>query len=197
LGYFSGSYPIPSGLLPTRSQPPVLRVFPLPGLLTASPFAPCAFTHFITTMDWSDFCQSIVGLRRLYAFSFPTSFEETARSPRYAHTTYTLAKLSDPGGSAQTRFSPFTLLPAAEPRASASAHTLTRLYRFTLAYFGSRAPLPTLTSRLTALMPRLCTGRLLRFPGTGLSPIYVMCAELAHRFYRLVRLTRPFCRKSA
>ena len=69
---------------------------------------------------------------------------------------------------------------------SASAFTLTRLHRFTLAYFGSHAPLPTLTSRLAALTPRLCTGCLLRFPGIGLSPIYVMCAELAHRFFCLI-----------
>ena len=64
------------------------------------------------------------------------------------------------------------------------------LYRFTLACFGSHAPLPTLTSRLTALMPRLCTGCLLRFPGIGLSPIYVMCAELAHRSFRFVLLLK-------
>ncbi|HIZ84783.1 MAG TPA: hypothetical protein H9668_10285, partial [Firmicutes bacterium] len=41
-------------------------------------------------------------------------------------------------------------------------------------------PLPTLKPRLAASAPRLSTGCSLRFTGSGLSPDYITCTELAH-----------------
>ena len=57
---------------------------------------------------------------------------------------------------------------------------LTRFYSFTLSHYGSQAPLSTLKPSFTASAPRLSTGCLLDFTGTGLSPACICSAELAH-----------------
>ena len=57
---------------------------------------------------------------------------------------------------------------------------VTRLDHFTLSHCGSRTSLATLKPHLTVLAPSLSTGCLPGFAGQGISPCYIICAELAH-----------------
>lgn len=71
---------------------------------------------------------------------------------------------------------------------------ITRLYHFTLSHFGSQTPLSTLKPNVTTLAPRLSTGCWLDFTGLGLSPNYILHAELAHphTHYTVIRLFLQF-----
>ena len=89
--------------------------------------------------------------------------------------------LSNAGG-----VSPFShierfLLAATIMRVSPTALLgLTTLNHFKLSPYGSKSFLPTLNTHLTDLCPRLDTDSLLRFIGSGVSPDYIDCTELAH-----------------
>lgn len=47
-------------------------------------------------------------------------------------------------------------------------------------HYDSNTPLFTLTPHLAILAPRLCTGCLPGFAGSGVAPDYTACTELAH-----------------
>lgn len=74
---------------------------------------------------------------------------------------------------------------------TSSMFILTRFYSFTLSHYGSQAPLSTLKPSFTASAPRLSTGCLLDFTGTGLSPACICSAELAHCLYILNQRSPP------
>lgn len=107
---------------------------------------------------------------------------ESFRSPRY--TTSTLCSLAvpyAPGGSCFVSLYDYALLSAVEARhIDIRSFILTRFYSFTLSHYGSQAPLSTLKPCFAASAPRLSTGCLLDFTGTGLSPACICSAELAH-----------------
>ena len=93
-------------------------------------------------------------------------------------------------------FSPFFQTPAVSPRSRSNERFLlaatimrvsptallglTTLNHFKLSPYGSKSFLPTLNTHLTDLCPRLDTDSLLRFIGSGVSPDYIDCTELAH-----------------
>ena len=107
---------------------------------------------------------------------------ENSRSPRY--TTSALCSLAvpyAPGGSCFVSLYDYALLSAVEARhIDIRMFILTRFYSFTLSHYGSQAPSSTLKPSFTASAPRLSTGCLLDFTGTGLSPACICSAELAH-----------------
>lgn len=86
-----------------------------------------------------------------------------------------------PADPALSRFYDYALLSAVEARhIDIRSFILTRFYSFTLSHYGSQAPLSTLKPCFAASAPRLSTGCLLDFTGTGLSPACICSAELAH-----------------
>lgn len=89
-----------------------------------------------------------------------------------------------PTVSPRSRFNERFLLAATIMRVSPTALlVLTTLNRFKLSPCGSKSFLPTLNTHLTALRPRLDTDPLLRFIGSGVSPDYIDCTELAHHIF--------------
>lgn len=86
-----------------------------------------------------------------------------------------------PAVSPRSRINERFLLAATNMRVSPTALlVLTTLNRFKLSPYGSKSFLPTLNTHLTALCPRLDTDSLLWFIGSGVSPDYIDCTELAH-----------------
>ena len=67
-------------------------------------------------------------------------------------------------------------------------NVLTRLNHFTLARYSSHTPLPTLKPNLAALAPRLCTGCLLGFTGSGLIRLNSLHRTGARIFRLLFRM---------
>ena len=106
---------------------------------------------------------------------------EHDRSPRYAHDTLCARHALRPRRN--LRILAYRLRIAA--CCGRSSHRLplnqiTRLNRFTLSHCGSRTSLATLKPNLTISAPSLSTGCLPSFTGQGVSPCYIMNAELAH-----------------
>jgi len=92
-----------------------------------------------------------------------------------------LAMLSDPGEISTTLpLSVISFCLLSEGRHRLSLLGLTRLYHFTLSHYGSQTFLPPLKPCVTALAPRLDTGCWLDFTRLGVSPSYILNAELAH-----------------
>jgi hypothetical protein len=155
--------------------------FPLRERLLADPFAPPAFTGFITTMSQSDFWQTF-GVSPFTRLQLPLPyFRNLSDLPGMQTLLCTLATLSDPGGTYGI-LAYRTRIAACDQKESIGFRTvyLTGLYRFTLLHCGSCTPLPTLKPHLAATAPRLCTGCLLGFTGRELSPRCIVCTEPAH-----------------